>query len=118
MELHFVHTDGKGGLTVVGVFIGEGEANPAVESLWRALVDDPESLDHVDVDLAALLPATTKAWRYRGSLTTPPCSEGVSWIVLTDILTLSARQIAAFTSYRPANCRPVQPLGARVLAIG
>ena len=118
MELHLVHTDGKGGLTVVGVFIGEGEANAAVEILWQALVDDPESLDHVDVDLAALLPATTKAWRYRGSLTTPPCSEGVNWIVLADTLTLSARQIAAFTNYRPANCRPVQALGGRVLTIG
>lgn len=118
MELHLVHTDGKGGLAVVGVFIGEGEVNAAVEILWQALVDDPESLDHIDVDLAALLPATTKAWRYRGSLTTPPCSEGVSWIVLADILPLSARQIAAFTNYRPANCRPVQALGGRVLTIG
>ena len=118
MELHLVHTDSQGGLAVVGVFIREGEANSAVESLWQALVDDPESLGHIDVDLTALLPATTKAWRYRGSLTTPPCSEGVNWIVLADILTLSGRQIAAFTNYRPANCRPVQPLGRRVLAIG
>ena len=118
MELHFVHTDGRGGLAVVGVFIGEGQANSAVEVLWQTLVDEPESLDHVDVDLAALLPATTKAWRYRGSLTTPPCSEGVNWIVLADILTLSVRQIAAFTNYRPANCRPVQPLGGRVITIG
>ena len=118
MELHLVHADGKGRLAVVGVLIGEGETNSAVDVLWQALVDDPESLGHVDVDPAALLPAATRAWRYRGSLTTPPCSEGVSWIVLADAITLSAPQIAAFTNFHPPNCRPVQPLGLRSLVIG
>ncbi|MCE2520052.1 MAG: carbonic anhydrase family protein [Alphaproteobacteria bacterium] len=118
MELHLVHTDGDGALTVVGVLIARGDENAAVASLWQALVEDPDSLGSVNVDLAALLPASTKAWRYQGSLTTPPCSEGVSWIVLAGMLTLSARQIAAFANYHPANCRPVQPLGGRVLVIG
>ena len=118
MELHFVHADAEGRLAVVGVLIAEGEANPAADLLWQALVDEPESLGHVDVDPAALLPATTRAWRYRGSLTTPPCSEGVSWIVLADTITFSAPQIAAFTNFHAPNCRPVQPLGRRSLVIG
>ncbi len=115
MELHLVHTGSNGALTVVGVFIESGDENAAVTSLWQALVDDPET---VDVDLAALLPASTKAWRYQGSLTSPPCSEGVSWIVLVDPITLSAPQIAAFRDFHPPNCRPVQPLGRRSLVFG
>ncbi len=118
MELHFVHADSEGRLAVVGVLIGEGGANPAANLLWQALIDEPESLEHVDVDLASLLPATTTSWRYQGSLTTPPCSEGVSWIVLVDAITFSASQIAAFTNFHPPNCRPVQSLGRRSLVIG
>lgn len=118
MELHLVHADSTGRLAVVGVLIGEGEANPAADLLWQALVDEPESLGHVDVDPSPLLPPTTRAWRYQGSLTTPPCSEGVTWIVLVDAITLSAPQIAAFANFHPPNCRPVQPLGRRALVIG
>ena len=55
------------------------------------------------------------AWRYRGSLTTPPCTEGVSWIVMTEPVTLSAAQIAAFGALYARNYRPVQPLGRRKL---
>ncbi len=118
MELHLVHTDSNGALTVVGVLIATGDENAAVASLWQALVADPEAHGGIDVDLATLLPASTKAWRYRGSLTTPPCTEGVNWIILVDMITLSSSQIAAFTNFHPSNCRPVQPLGKRPLDIG
>ena len=69
----------------------------------------------VRLDLAALLPAGRETWRYRGSLTTPPCTEGVAWVVLTEPLTLSAAQIDAFAAAHPNNRRPAQPLGERVL---
>ena len=118
MELHLVHADGERCLTVIGILVVEGRANPAADVLWQALIDEPESLRHLDVDLADLLPATTTSWRYQGSLTTPPCSEGVSWIVLVDAITFSAAQIAAFTNFHPPNSRPVQPLGRRSLLIG
>ena len=65
--------------------------------------------------VAELLPETRTAWRYRGSLTTPPCTEGVSWIVMTEPVALSPEQITAFGALYPNNYRPVQPLGRRTL---
>ena len=66
------------------------------------------------LDPAALLPVRRTSWRYQGSLTTPPCTEGVAWVVLAEPLTLSAAQIDAFGAIYPNNRRPVQPLGERV----
>ena len=63
-------------------------------------------------------PARRTTWRYRGSLTTPPCTEGVAWVILTEPLTLSAAQIDDFAAVYPNNYRPVQLLGERVLVRG
>ena len=66
-----------------------------------------------------LLPTSRTTWRCRGSLTTPPCTEGVAWVILTEPLSLSAAQIDAFaTIIHPHNFRPVQPLAERVLRRG
>ena len=62
-----------------------------------------------------LLPTSRTTWRYRGSLTTPPCTEGVAWVILTEPLMPSAGEIDAFATIHPHNFRPVQPLGERVL---
>lgn len=70
------------------------------------------------LDLAALLPAGRTTWRYRGSLTTPPCTEGVAWVIMAEPLTLSAAQLYTFAAIHPNNYRPVQPLGERVLVRG
>ena len=70
------------------------------------------------LDLAALLPARRRTWRYRGSLTTPHCTEDVAWVILTELLTLSAAQIETFAAIYPRNYRPVQPLGERILRRG
>lgn len=117
LEMHFVHRSDSGSLTVVGVLFKEGMANEALAPVWEHLPPEPTASRVVpgELDLAALLPTVRTTWRYRGSLTTPPCTEGVTWNVLTEPLTMSTAQIAAFGAIHPNNFRPVQPLGERVL---
>ncbi len=117
MELHLVHAGADGALAVVGVFLEEGEPNRALASLWRSLPEDPGPARVIEgtVDAAALLPARRTTWRYRGSLTTPPCTEEVSWLVMTDPVSVSRDQIEAFRRIVPANARPLQPLHGRRL---
>lgn len=120
LELHLVHRAATGGLAVVGVLFEEGAANEALAPLWAHLPAEPGASRALpgELDLASLLPAGRAAWRYRGSLTTPPCSEGVAWAILAEPLPVSAPQIAAFAALYPNNSRPVQPLGGRALLIG
>ena len=117
MELHLVHRSDRGALAVVGVLLGEGAANEALAPIWERIPSQANGAEAVPdaVDVAALLPEPRTAWRYRGSLTTPPCTEGVAWIVMSEPVTLSAAQIAAFGALYARNFRPVQPLGNRVL---
>jgi carbonic anhydrase len=114
MEAHFVHVDEWGQLGVVGVMMQRGERNPALQQLWDFLPNE------VGVEQAAgkgslenLLPNGRRYYRYAGSLTTPPCSEGVSWFVLREPVTVSDDQLQAFTRRVTANARPVQPVGSR-----
>ncbi|WP_440959140.1 carbonic anhydrase [Oceanicaulis sp. LC35] len=118
LEVHFVHVSEDGHLAVVGVFFEEGEANPALDEIWAAIPHEGEHHEVDDVDPSAFLPADHSAWRYAGSLTTPPCSEGVAWTVMQTPISASAEQIAAFASHYDHNYRPVQPLHARRLAAG
>ena len=118
MEMHLVHRAADGALAVVGVFIEEGAHNPAFEPIFSDLPTKPggtRHLEHVEVDVDDLLPPSGAHYRYAGSLTTPPCSEGVTWLVLEEPVALSTAQIAAFTSIFPNNRRPVQPRGARAI---
>ena len=120
LEMHLVHRCRGGALAVVGVLFGEGEANGTLASVWAHLPPEPAAPVGVphSLDPSALLPARRTTWRYRGSLTTPPCTEGVAWVILTEPLTLSAAQIDDFAAVYPNNYRPVQPLGERVLVRG
>ena len=117
MEMHLVHRSDQGALAVVGMLLGAGAANEALAPIWERIPSGAGSAEAVPdaVAVAALLPATRVAWRYRGSLTTPPCTEGVAWIVMSEPVTLSAAQIAAFGALYARNYRPVQPLGRRTL---
>jgi carbonic anhydrase len=119
MEMHLVHRSAAGALAVVGVLIEEGAANAAFDPIWSTLPKGKGAeshLEHVKVDVDDLLPKTRTVWRYDGSLTTPPCSEGVKWLVMTTPVALSAAQIAAFTAVVEPNSRPVQPRNGRVIA--
>jgi len=121
MEIHLVHSNAEGQLAVVGALISEGTHNPAYDPVWSQLPGQPgesRHLEGVDVDINQLLPGPgTPYFRYDGSLTTPPCSEGVSWFVFETPVELSLEQIAAFTSIIDDNNRPVQPLYDRELKL-
>ena len=120
MEAHFVHRSTDGSLAVVGVFLDDGPANRALETIWGIMPTEPGEIDVADrpVDPNDLLPAARSAFLYYGSLTTPPCSEVVTWMVLDTPISASARQIAEFDAIYNANYRPVQPLNRRLLLFG
>lgn len=116
LEIHFVHRSESGALLVVGVMVGEGAEHQALGVLFDRLPHDHESL-RLSVDTAQLLPADHRYVTYAGSLTTPPCTEGVTWVVLTKPITASAAQLQRFATLFPHNNRPVMPLeGRRVRA--
>lgn len=118
MEIHLVHTDANGDLAVVALLVQEGAENPALDPIWSVASDqvDTPVASAGPVELARLLPDDRSAYRYTGSLTTPPCTEGVSWNVIQTPITASAEQIAAFSKLFGSNNRPLQkPNGRTVL---
>jgi len=120
LEMHLVHVGESGALAVVGVVFDEGVSNEILAPVWAVLPHDTATEAHVsDFDLKTLVPAGTSFYRYSGSLTTPPCSEGVRWMVAQDSSSVSAGQVDEFGTLVGPNNRPVQPLNAReVLAEG
>lgn len=119
-EAHFVHaaSDGSDRLLVLGVFIDEGAAHPGIEDLlgrFDTLHHDPAATSGAVLDPSVFLPGALTAFQYAGSLTTPPCSETVSWNVLAQPIHASAGQIARLHGLLGDNARPVQPLHARAL---
>jgi carbonic anhydrase len=118
MEMHLVHKGASGQLAVLGVFIQQGAHNAAFDPIWNNLPASKGVETHygsVNVDVDKLLPADRASYRYDGSLTTPPCSEGVRWIVMTTPIELSAAQIEAFTAIIHDNNRPTQALNRRTV---
>ena len=121
MEAHFVHKDKEGHLGVIGVMFKEGRENLALAEIWNHLPKEAGQHEtHADVAVNGrdLLPRERTFYRYSGSLTTPPCSEGVNWYVMAEPVEASADQIKAFQSLFGANNRPVQPLNNRLLLEG
>jgi carbonic anhydrase len=108
LEIHLVHRGERGKLLVVGVLVAEGAENPALRMLFEHL---PHGAQRVKVatDPVALLPSTLGYLTYDGSLTTPPCTEGVTWLVLATPIEASAAQIAQFSAVFPNNSRPTVP---------
>ncbi len=118
LEAHFVHKDKNGNLAVVALMFKYGPENRVLERLWAVM---PEKAgEKVAIEPAFkpydLLPKNRDYFRFNGSLTTPPCSEGVRWIVLKDFATVSKEQVDKFkhVMHHPNN-RPVQPINARTV---
>jgi carbonic anhydrase len=118
MEIHFVHTDKDGELMVAGVMVDEGEEHPVLNKLWAFMPENPGETrqEPIGFEETDLLPATREYYAYSGSLTTPPCSEGVKWVVLKTPIQASSKQISTFQNrVGPATNRPVQPIHARTI---
>ena len=114
LEVHFVHASSDGDLAVVGVLFREGSPNQSLDAIWATAPGrEGKAAVAFDIDAAKFLPARHEAFRYEGSLTTPPCSETVHWTVMASPQTASPDQIAAFSAMFPLNARPVQPLNRR-----
>jgi len=118
MVAHLVHKDADGKLAVVAVLLKAGEPNPFIAVLWQNLPKKKGAeveAKGVDIDPDELLPRDRSYYTFNGSLTTPPCSEGVTWYVLKHPATVSSGEIARFAKAYPMNARPVQPLNGRVV---
>lgn len=117
MVAHFVHRNAAGELGVVAVLINSGKKNAAFDGIFAHLPRPAEkvTVDELTLDMAALLPENKGYFSYEGSLTTPPCSQGVHWMVLKTPITLSADQIKTFQRVFNKNARPIQPLFDRVV---
>jgi carbonic anhydrase len=118
MVAHLMHKDSEGHVVGVAVLLKAGNTNATVQQLWDHMPETPgneEAIPGVDVNPAGLLPHNTAYYTYMGSLTAPPCSEGVTWFVLKTPVDISPEQISAFARLYPHDVRPPQPLNGRVV---
>ena len=118
MEAHFVHSDKDGNLAVIALMFEEGAENKSLTKVWEHMpqqVGDVNALTDV-ISANELLPKSRDYYRYNGSLTTPPCSEGVRWLVLKEPVYASKKQIDDYrhVMHHPNN-RPLQAVNARLI---
>jgi carbonic anhydrase len=117
MVAHLVHKDIDGRLAVVAVLLDRGSAQPIIQSVWNnlPLEKGDEVAARSTLNLNELLPAERSYFTYMGSLTTPPCSEGVLWMVLKNPVPISAEQVGIFARLYPMNARPIQSAAGRLI---
>jgi len=115
MEAHFVHRNAAGSLGVIGVWMVAGKSNPVFAKVVATMppAEGPPVKADPGIDPNGLLPAKFGYYLYSGSLTTPPCSETVDWMLLTNPIEVAETDIAAFATLYPMNARPVQKLDRR-----
>ena len=120
MEVHFVHKKQvMGGLGVLGIFLEAGEPNAAFAAIAGAFPHghEQEAEAPEGADPNGFLPKSLKYWKYEGSLTTPPCSEVVDWMVLTNPIEVAQADIDKFTALFPMNARPAQHPNRRFVLV-
>jgi carbonic anhydrase len=121
-----MHESAGGKVAGVTVLLKAGAANPTIQKIWEhmpktesAVLTDfshkAEEIAGVEIDPVGLLPHDLTYYMYMGSVTAPPCTEGVTWFVLKIPVDISAKQIEAFAKLYPHNVRPLQPLNGRVV---
>jgi carbonic anhydrase len=119
MEAHFVHGNADGSLAVVGVMMQAGRHNDPLALVFANIPDEagPEvAIADATIDASAMLPSESGAYfHYKGSLTTPPCSQGVHWFVVANAIEVSTEQIGSFERISGPNARPLQGLNDRLL---
>ena len=118
MVVHLMHQASDGKVAAVAVLLKEGSVNATIQQLWEHIPKTEgkeQEIAGVEVNLAGLLPHDAAYFTYMGSLTAPPCTEGVTWFVLKTPVDISAEEISAFAKLYPHDVRPVQPLNGRVV---
>jgi carbonic anhydrase len=114
---HLVHADADGHLAVVTILFKEGTSpSPLLDTLWKNVSPEKEKvveISSVSINVKDLLPPTTGYYTFAGSLTTPPCSEGVTWYVLNTPVSISKAQVEAFAKKYKHDARPLQPANHR-----
>lgn len=116
MVAHLVHSDGEGHFAVVAVLLQRGNASAFIDAVWKNIPNEQEKtvdVPSVKLNVKDLLPANHGYYTFAGSLTTPPCSEGVTWFVFKTPASLSASQLAEFAKLYPRDSRPIQPINGR-----
>jgi carbonic anhydrase len=120
LEIHFVHQGADGTVAVIGVFVKIGEENPALQKIITHIpkkIGVPKTIEGQKIDPKDLIPDAQAYYKFMGSLTTPPCSEGLQWIVIKEAITASPEQIAKIKAAGETdNARPLQPLNNRSIA--
>jgi carbonic anhydrase len=118
MVAHLMHESSDRKIAGVAVLLKAGRANAVVQQLWEQMPKKPgkeELILGVEVNATGLLPRDTSYYTYMGSLTAPPCTEGVTWFVLRTPMDISRQEISAFAELYPRAIRPPQPLNGRVV---
>ena len=118
MEVQFVHRSKDGQIAIVGVLMKSGTYNKSLAEIWKRMParESAEQIHrNVMINAADLLPKRKKYYRYMGSLTTPPCTEGVHWYILDTPVNVSASQTNRFSNAVGSNARPTQALNNRLL---
>ncbi len=117
MVAHLVHKDMDGQLAVIAVLLEKGSEHPLIQTLWNnlPLEVNMEVTPTVTIDLNRLLPENRNYWTYMGSLTTPPCTEGVLWIIFKQAQQISPEQVSIFSRLYRNNARPIQGGNSRLI---
>lgn len=117
MEMHLVHKNDAGELAVVGVMLKAGGDNNVLAPVWAAMPKDvnKETVLTAQLNAQDLLPKNQSFYHFKGSLTTPPCTEGVEWFVMKDAVQVSKQQVEKFVSMVGHNARPVQAANNRFI---
>jgi carbonic anhydrase len=117
MDVQLIHRDAQGHVAIVAVLLEQGATQPVVQSVWNNLpLERFEPLTAPGaLDPSRLLPPARTYYTYMGSMTTPPCAEGVLWMVMKTPVQVSAEQIAIFSRLYPMNARPVQSSAGRLI---
>jgi carbonic anhydrase len=120
MVAHLVHKNAEGKLAVVAVLLDPGGASDLIDTLWKNIPKEKgkeSTVADTSIDVSKLLPGDRDYYTFQGSLTTPPCSEGVTWFVLKSPVKISGAEVAQFARIYPLNARPVQPLNGRSIEV-
>lgn len=112
-EMQFVHADAYGGTAVIAIPLTTGEENEFIDDVLEAAAAPRDEWDSVEIDVEDVEPAAGEYYTYVGSLTTPPCTEGVRWYVLPTPISLSGAQLRDLAAHYWSNARPLQPLNDR-----